>query len=130
MPRIFLTILLATISSSAIAEWVNIREDKFATVYFDSGTITLNKKSGIAEVWHLLDYKTPQDSMGKKYFSAKIRMGYNCKTMKLRNLGLTWHAENMGGGEKLFSRTLSGDWRRPLPRSLDATLLGIVCEQK
>lgn len=130
MKSVILTILLAAISSSAMAEWVKAGRDKSAIVYVDSGTISISKKSKITEMWHVLDYETVQNSMGTKYLSAKIHMGYDCKKMKSRNLGLTWHSENMGGGDKVFSRSTFGEWRRPFPGSLDETLLGIVCGQK
>lgn len=130
MYRIILTILLATISSSAMAEWVKAGMEKSATVYVDTSAITANKKSKILESWHVLDYETVQDSMGTKYLSAKVRMGYDCKKMKSRNLGLTWHSGNMGQGDKVLSRSTFGDWRRPFPGSLEEALLEIVCNNK
>jgi len=130
MHSLILTILLAAISNSAMAEWVKAGRDKSATVYVDSSTVTISKKSRITEMWHVLDYETVQDSMGTKYLSAKVRMGYDCKKMKSRNLGLTWHSANMGAGDKVLSRSTFGEWRRPFPGSLEETLLGIVCEQK
>lgn len=130
MHRVILTILLTAISSSALAEWVKAGMDKSATVYVDTSTITISKKSKTTEVWHVLDYETVQDSMGTKYLSAKVRMGYDCKKMKSRNLGLTWHSGNMGEGEKVISRSTFGEWRRPFPGSLEEALLEIVCEKK
>lgn len=113
-----------------MAEWVKAGMDKSATVYVDTSTITISKKSKTTEMWHVLDYETVQDSMGTKYLSAKVRMGYDCKKMKSRNLGLTWHSGNMGEGEKVISRSTFGEWRRPFPSSAEETLLEIVCEKK
>jgi len=130
MHRIILTLLLTAISSTAWAEWEEAGEDKLATVYVDRASITSGKKSDHMEMWHLLNYMTVQSAAGTQYSSARIHMAYDCKKMKLRNLGLTWHAEKMGAGNEVFSRTLFGEWRRPLPHSVDEALLGIVCEKK
>lgn len=56
MRKAIVMMLLAAVSSSAAAEWVELNRDEISTDYFDPTTI--RKAGDMVKVWSLTDHKT------------------------------------------------------------------------
>ncbi len=84
MKILLLTLMLAIVSSSAMAEWVEVGSNKTVTIYAHPTTIrktTVNK----VKMWSLYDYNTAQEPAGSRpYMSMKFQDEYNCKEEQSR----------------------------------------------
>ena len=82
------------------AEWVVFEAAPDATIYVDTSTI--HKDGGRAEMWVLIDYKTPQlDKTGKHVLSDKLHYQYECKEKQLSIIATSAHAGPMASGETI-----------------------------
>ena len=85
MKKLLLTLMLALVNTSAIAEWSVLSRDDSGTgitVYVDLAT---TRKSGDKiKMWGLTDYKSAMESAEGKYLSKKSRWEYDCKEAKMR----------------------------------------------
>ena len=71
MHKVILMMLLAVVSSSAMAKWVKVSEDKLVAAYADPTTI--RKSGNKVKMWVLWDYFTAQEVVSKPYMSARIQ---------------------------------------------------------
>lgn len=133
MRKAILILLLAMVSSNAAAEWeewfvpnrnlsqwVVANYTEAVTVYADAATI--RKSGNMVHMWDLTNFQTGKALGGeKRALSFKKEQEYDCGRQQARILYISWHSENMGGGEIIGSdRTISG-WR-PI-------LLGTILER-
>lgn len=124
--KTILMILLAVASSSAAAEWVKISENETATIYVDPGTIS--KAGNLVKMWRLIDFrKAVSIASDKPFMSTKGQEEYDCKEEKTRVIELTFHSENMGGGEVVHSEASPADWAPVRARSIGETLWKFGC---
>lgn len=128
MRRAILMMLLAVVSSSALAEWVEVsRNDRF-TIYANSATI--RNKDDMVIVWKLSDYKTAQSLGGHTHLSEKVQFEFDCKEEQNRLLYFSWHSGNMGGGEVIYSGSGTNRWES-IPRgSVNEAVLKIACGKR
>ena len=88
-----LMMLLAVVSSSAAAEWVEVYpHDENFTNYADPASI--RKAGDLVKMWSLGDRKMPSD----KYMSFKYQIEYDCKKEQYRWLDTSYHSGRMGVG--------------------------------
>lgn len=128
MRKSFLMMLLAVASNSAMAEWVSVGSNELTTIYVDQSTV---KRAGnMATMWHMTDFKTPQQDMGEKYLSAKDQNEYDCKEMKSRRRASSQHSKNMGGGKVVYSDTYTSKWKPVPPDSGLEILWKFACLKK
>jgi len=99
MHKAILIMLLAVVSSSAMAEWVKVDEDKLVTAYADPTTI--RKSGNKVKMWALWDYSTAQEGKSKPYMSVRIQNEYNCKEETSRQIYATTFSGNMAGGHTI-----------------------------
>jgi Surface-adhesin protein E len=123
------TMLLAAVSSSAMAEWVQVSGTESNTVYADPATIHM--AGNTVKMWSLYDFKAAQ-AIGElqSYLSSKQQYEYDCKEKRLRTFSYSFHAGNMATGEVTLSATKTGDWERIAPASVDNDLWKIACGQR
>jgi hypothetical protein len=127
MHKIVLMMLLAAVSSGAMAEWKAVGSNESTAIYIDLATI---KKTGnMALMWHLTDYKTPQKDMGDKYLSTKDQNEYDCKEEKLRRRASSEHSENMGKGRIVYSDSYTTRWKPVPPDSGIEILWRFACNK-
>ena len=121
--------LLATISSSAMAEWVRVAEIPNMIAYTDP---TSNRKVGnIVTMWTLYDYAQPQFATGNKaYLSSNGKNEYDCKEVRKRQISASAHSQQMGRGEVISAGPVSSEWEPILPRSLGEALWKFACGNK
>ena len=102
MHKVILMMLLAVVSSSAMAKWVKVDEDKLVTAYADPTTI--RKNGDKVKMWALWDYSTAQEGGSKPYMSVRIQNEYNCKEETIRQIFATTFSGNMAGGHTINSQ--------------------------
>jgi hypothetical protein len=129
MRKAFLILLLAVVSNSVVAEWVEVGGNETAITHADPATI--RKAGNMVTMWHLPDYAKARGIEGiKPYASAKAQDEYDCKQERTRTLSISLHSANMGEGEVLGTSTDPGNWRPVLPDSLVETLREFACGQQ
>lgn len=103
--------LLAIVSSNALAEWREVGVDAAhkITTYADPSTI--RKTGDRVQMWHLFDLKATT----KTYRSLKAQNEYDCRQMQSRNLYTSAYKGSMGKGEVVGIESDPGDWR-PIPQ--------------
>ena len=98
MKKLLLTLMLAVVSSSEMAEWVEFFKDadETFTVYVDPATI---RKSGSkVKMWALYDFSTVREVEGKKLMSSKVQSVWNCEEDEQGMLYVVGYTESMGEG--------------------------------
>ena len=135
MKKLLLTLMLAVVSSSAMAEWVEIGEieDGDITVYADPTTI--RKTGNKVKIWVLIDRKTTWVPDGHKtaieelgVLSSKGKRVYDCEKKQWRILFLALYSENMGGGETVLTINSRDEWKPvPPPDSAGRAVFKFAC---
>lgn len=123
MRRAILMMLLAVMSSSAMAEWVKVGGGDGDFVYADPTTIRKNGDN--VKMWSLSDYKTPQGR--KSYMSSKTQDEYDCKEEQSRDLAFSMFSGNMGEGETVFTGPGALRWVPVAPGSVAKVLWNFAC---
>jgi len=124
MHKAILMMLLAAVSSSAKAEWVEIGTTNKSTVYADPTTI--RKSGNKVKMWALWDYSTAQEGGSKPYMSVRIQNEYNCKEETHRQIFATVFTDNMARGNEIASQGGRG-WEPIAPRTHDEALWQFAC---
>jgi hypothetical protein len=130
MLKAILMLLLAVVSSSAMAEWVEIRisKDGNATAYVDAST---NIKNGSkVKMWALLDFRFAKITGGNAYLSTRQQHELDCKKKKTRLLTFSLYSGNMGDGRVVYRSSSIGNWDVVSKNGLDKMLLDIACGKK
>ena len=126
MHKGILMLLLAAMSGSAAAEWVELGGNEAAATYAESDTI--RKAGAIVTMWHLVDYAKARGIEGiEPYSSVKMLAEYDCELERTRTLYVDLHSDNMGAGAVLGSVTEPGHWRPIPPDTLVETLRAFAC---
>lgn len=139
MRGVIFMLILAVVSSSAVAEWVMISENKILalTAYLDPDTeITpvnggkIKKNGGKVKMWRMYDYKAAQEASGYIFTSSKFQNEYDCNEGQIRFLVNTTFSENMGGGEVIFTNDDPGKWQPVISGSIDEAMWKFACGKK
>ena len=128
MHKTILIMLLAVVSSSAMAEWVVIGTDEKTTYYVYSSSI--RKSGNKVKMWVLFDYRMVRND--NPYIlskSAKSQQEYDCKEEKSRVLFYSHYTENMGQGDSrtVEKRILPADWDPIMPESMGESFWKYAC---
>lgn len=108
MGKAILMILLTAMSSSVMAEWVQIDESSVGKAYLNPGTIS--RSGDVVKLWELIDLKQSQEHDGESYFSFTSEVEYDCvrKSFQvLRTAGISGH---MATGSIVASGSGSRQW--------------------
>ena len=130
MHKAVLMMLLAIVSSSVIAEWVEIGEtDKETTEAYASNFYadpdTIRKTGNRVKMWSLVDYKITMEELGVT--SSKSQDEYDCKEKKQRVLFISFYSGHMGKGETVVIHNERGDWKPTSPGSANEAILKFAC---
>jgi hypothetical protein len=129
MNKLIIALLFVFVSSNAMAEWVKVKRNKYATGYANPATIV--KDGNIARMWSLVDCKAVTRFIGgPPFLSIKSQEEFNCKEQKLRTLVYTMHSGNMGEGEVVFTDSNPSIWATATAESGMEDFLKIACGQK
>lgn len=127
MRRVILLLLLANVSSSAMAEWTVISEDSTISHYADIATFS--KTGNKAKMWILEDFKTSQKVDVFEFLSVTVLSEYDCEEKTFRRLDTSAFAGNMGKGELVVNNSKTGV---PMPIELGTTaenMWNIACKK-
>lgn len=125
--------LLAVMSNSAMAGWVNLgmsssRSDKTFTNYADPATI--RKTGNNVKMWDLLDFVSVQnEGANKPYMSLKAQSEYDCKKERHRLLFTALHSNNMGTGRVVSTFNGLGKWEPVASGSAVEVLWKFACRK-
>ena len=127
MKKLLLTLLLVIVSSSAVAEWVYIVENKTTGASYYINSDIIRNSSNKVKVWELVDLNKAVNSIDKKYISAKLHTEYDCKEEQTRILYSVLYTGNMGKGEIIRSYYTYEKWSQIVPDSVGTPFLKYDC---
>ena len=129
MHKAILMMLLAFVSGSAVAEWVEVDTSRRVglTTYADPNTI--RKSGNKVEMWVLYDYKTARTNARKPYMSIRGQWRYDCKEEQQQPIYEILLSENMGKGEVIGKAIFkeSVKWLPILPASIGMVYWKFAC---
>lgn len=108
MNRIILSLLMATLSTCACAEWVLIFRYSDADVYADPVSVSSVKDK--ATMWNVSDSKKDGDFLGSRYRSVKTLMEYDCARMTSLHVKSMYYKGQMGRGELIGTLPPAGGY--------------------
>lgn len=113
MRKDILMLLLAVVSSNAMAAWVQSSGGMHYSYYYDPATISGN--GNIAQMFTMYDYEKPITLGAGKMMSKTMQNEYHCKKEMFRSVTISGYSGNMGGGKVIV--TIKGDdkWDDILP---------------
>jgi hypothetical protein len=97
MKKVILSLLMATICTHAMADWVLIFKYSDADVYADPATVSRVKDK--ATMWNVTDSRIDGDFMGARYRSYKMLVEYDCTRMTALDVKSMYYKEQMGQGD-------------------------------
>ena len=125
--KLLITVILALISTGAMAEWVGVNGDENQALYVNVAVI--RNAGDMVKIWSLLDYKTEQIAKIGEYefLSRSLKTEYDCKEQKGRYLVETKYSGNMGHGKVVYNNDNIRQWFPVVPDSKDSILWKIAC---
>jgi len=116
-------LILAVVSSSALAEWAQVSTGKAETHYADPATIL--------KVGNKVKMSDMTDTVANgKPFSVEALREYDCKENQVRILTLSGHRGKMGGGDVVFNNTDPDPWGAVPSDSATERLFRVACEKR
>lgn len=129
MKKLLLTLMLAFVSTGAMAEWTQVSVNDVFTQYADFTTI--RKTGDKVTMWELLDYKSEQKrAPGTRYWSEKAHKEYACKEEQVRLLAISGFSKRKGDGKVIYSVSAPAKWEPVQPASVSDFLLVKACSEK
>lgn len=127
MKKLLLTLVLCVLNNSAMAQWSAIATGK---IYYTNPN-TIRKSENKVKMWSLIDYNLVQEiSANTKFLSQKSQQEYDCKEEQRRTLYFSWHSENMGKGDVIYSDNKPDNKWSPIPpESTDEILWKFACRK-
>lgn len=123
MKAIFLSLLLAAFSSTALADWVAINKSKDFFYYPTS----LKTQGKYVRVWGMVNYEEPSQNAYPK--SKKMFLECDCHEGQVKTLAFSFYSEKMGKGDVLAENNYAtGPWRWVQPNTLDEALFNLSCK--
>ncbi len=129
--RFALILVLAVLTSNALAEWVEIEKfEDGMRVFVDKATARRNGDT--AQVLHLVRWAEPQVEPGyPNYLSTIVRTSYDCIGKREKYLASTSYAGPMGNGAKVIADEDEVEiWYSISESSLEDKLWKIACGLK
>jgi|TARA_B110000495_G_scaffold83662_1_gene71950 hypothetical protein len=122
-----LILLLTTISSHAVAEWINISANSnVSTIYVDPATI--QKSDARTKMWILFDYRKAIIESGDKIMSIKKREEYDCNKSQARLLYISKHSGRFTEGKAVYVNDIPyNEWIPVIPSSISEDLWRYAC---
>jgi hypothetical protein len=147
MRKIILMLLLAIVSSNAMAEWVKIaaihsqESPEIQIAYADPAII--HKNGNLVNMSVLVDHQSglskKMENRLDKIFSRtkdditkswKVEDEFDCMSEKLRMLSYTAYSEHMGNGEIIPNNMVLNHWGPVIRESIGQALWEFACSKK
>jgi len=123
MHKAILMLMLAVVSSNAMAEWVGVGKNENFIVYVEPSTI--RKSGNKVKIWSLHDYKTAQGSI--PYMSSRLEREHDCIEKQSRQLFLAFYSKNMGRGGSIWKDTEPRNWLPVAPGTIKEIVWKYAC---
>jgi hypothetical protein len=127
MHKTILMMLLAVVSSSAMAEWTKFGNNETKSIVVYVKLPTIREARYRVKMWVLLDYETDQELAGKSYKSITTQGEYDCKEEQMRLLYAAYYAGNMSRGDAVAIDQNPTKWSPASPGSIDEGLWKFAC---
>ena len=130
MRNVILMLLLAVVSTSAMAQWVKAGGNDETTAYADPNTYRgLGDKVNLCIMF---DNNKPRFLMNgnKPYLSTKIQNEFDCKKEQSRKLVIDIYSENMGSGNVIVSDSEIEEWSPVAPNSVMNQVFKYACGKR
>lgn len=131
MRKVIFVALLAVVSDSVMAEWVQVGSNTAFTSYTDPSSI---RREGIktmegskAKMVSLMDYTTVITRAGKTYASIIAQHEFDCRQEQVRMLYSSIYSGHMGTGAVVEGKFLPENWRPVPTRSIEEVLWKVAC---
>ena len=123
-----LAVLLAAVSSSAVAEWTPVTADNgIYAAYADRAT--LHREGSVASMRGMYDFPHGDFTPGGLPFSSTVvDREYDCGLHKVRLVGFADHFEHAGEGRVVSASSDPRRWEDVVEDSLDEKYWRIACE--
>lgn len=122
-----LTLLLATVSSHAVAEWINISTNGNGSAIYADPT-TIQKSGGRTKMWVLFDYRKAIIESGDKIMSVKKLEEYDCNKSQARLLYISKHSGRFTESKVVYVNDIPyNEWMPVVPGSISADLWRYAC---
>ena len=118
MYKTILMMLLAVVSSSAMAEWLVAGSNDKATIYVDQPSI--HKSSSVVKMRTLFDFKIASNGL----ISLIMKDEYDCKKKQCRG-SLDYYSGRMGTGKKTSNAI--GKWKPVVPHTFGDAQWKFAC---
>ena len=125
MKKTVLMLLLAAMSTGAMAEWVPVGGGGDLDGFADPST--RRKNGNNVNMWALSNFKVPQKVGSAKYRSYKELEEYDCAGMRTRNLSITLYSEPMGKGNVVFTSDSPENWIHVTPDTVGEVFWEVAC---
>jgi len=125
MKKLPIILLLAVLSTSAMAEWVPINDNDISTYYVDPATI--RKAGNKVRMWSMDDYKTMKGDGEYKFFSMKSQFEYDCQNETSTLVANLSFSGNMGSGQVVGTSSKRSDPMPVSPGSIAELIWKEVC---
>lgn len=126
-----LSLFLASVSASALAEWTEIEKfDDGMRVFVDPATV--RRTGDTAQLLHLVRWGEPQLEPGSpNYLSTVVRTAYDCLGKREKYLASTSYSGTMGNGSTVISdEDEVENWYSISASSLEEKLWKVACAIK
>lgn len=134
MKRLLLAVLVLAAPSVAIAQWERFaRNPENTEVFYIAPTAVRwsgERGNRTVELWEMIDYRTVQEIGEHRFLSRQQKIEYSCKTGLSRQLFFVLFANQMGGGQKVYSSNVSfdiGEWKPIIPGSTSESIWKRFC---
>ena len=128
MHKAILMMLLAAVSSSASAAWVELGSNDYSTYYVDATSI--RRDGDTVKMWSLLDFRKARTFENLPYMSLKAQGEYDCKREQLRVFSGTRQSENMGEGDAVSRISEPSEWSAVAPGGIGQAFWKFACEKR
>lgn len=123
--RTLAAVLLATMSCSALAEWVRVAASQQSVFYIDAqksprvGTNVM--------IWVLRDHRAMLPANGLMVRSSKDQIEVDCAGRRIRRIFSSDHGRPMGKGPMLHSEHGPMSWNAVTPNSTVSRIVDVAC---
>lgn len=130
MKKLLFTLLLAAISSHALADWKLIATDEEKTNFFIDPN-SIKKYGSRVIVLELTSYATPQTYIdaNKPYLSLKSKVAYDCKNKTQKYLFIKGYEDEMGKSKEVYVISSKITEYTIPPESIASALIKAVCSK-
>jgi Surface-adhesin protein E len=128
--RSLLILLLAVMSSDAMAEWVKVASDAVNAYDVYAKPDSIRRSGDKVKMWDLVDFHEYQKDGDALFLSAKSLHEYDCEELQSRVLYYVWLSKNMGIGVAVYTGSKTQEWEPVKPHSVNEDMLKYACGTK